>query len=260
MPKKWLLLLVFIIIALSLMTYQSNRQQLLQFTFLNAPLNRFHEAKRALLDTVSSPFHRMMLREEENIRLKAQLARMLKDQQACREISHENKTLRGLLALKEREPRYFTTARVIGRSADQWSNVLILDKGISDGITKDMIAVTEKGLVGKISEVSGSYSYLLLLSDINFSAAVRIQESRIEGVVSGTGFRRCQLKYIPYEEEVKKDNIIITSGLDQLFPAGILVGYISKVNKKDVGFFQEIEVLPFVDLSKIEAVEIIRRE
>jgi rod shape-determining protein MreC len=123
-----------------------------------------------------------------------------------------------------------------------------------------MIAVTEKGLVGKISEVSGSYSYLLLLSDINFSAAVRIQESRIEGVVSGTGFRKCQLKYIPYEEEVKKNSIIITSGLDQLLPRGIPVGYVSKVNKKDIGFFQEIEVLPFVDLSKIEAVSIIHRE
>ena len=260
MPKKWLLLLVFIIIALSLMTYQSNRQQLLQFTFLNAALNRFHEAKNSLVDALTSPFHRMMLREEENIRLKEEIARMLKEQQVCREIFHENKTLRGLLALKEKEPRYVTSARVIGRSADQWSNVLILDKGISDGITKDMIAVTEKGLVGKISEVSGSYSYLLLLSDINFSAAVRIQESRTEGVISGTGFKRCQLKYIPYEEEVKKNNIIITSGLDQLFPAGILVGYVSKVNKKDIGFFQEIEVLPFVDLSKIEAVEIIRRE
>ena len=260
MPKKWLLLLVFIIIALSLMTYQSNRQHLLQFNFLNAFLNRFHEIKISLTDTLSEPFHRMMLREEENVELKAEISRMLKEQQSCREIFYENKTLRGLLSLKEKENRYITTARVIGRSADQWSNVLILDKGTSSGITKDMVAVTEKGLVGKISGVTTDYSYLLLLSDINFSAAVRVQESRTEGVVSGIGFRKCQLKYIPYEEEVKQNNIIITSGLDQLFPKGIPVGYVSRVNKKDIGFFQEIEVIPFVDLSKIEAVSIIRRE
>jgi rod shape-determining protein MreC len=260
MPKKWLLLLLFIIIVLSLMTYQSNRQHLLQLNFFNTALNRFHEMKSSLIDALSSPFHRMMLREEENIALKAEIGKMLKEQQACRETFYENKTLRGLLALKEKEHRYIASARVIGRSADQWSNVFILDKGLADGITKDMIAVTEKGLVGKISGVSGSYSYLLLLSDINFSAAVRVQESRIEGVISGTGFRKCQLKYIPYEEEVKKNNIIITSGLDQLFPKGIPVGYVSKVNKKDIGFFQEIEVLPFVDLSKVEAVAIIRKE
>jgi rod shape-determining protein MreC len=258
MPKKWLLLLVFIILALSLMTYQSNRNHLLQLNFLNAALNRFHEMKSSLIDAVSSPFHRMMLREQENIGLKAEIGKMLQEQQACREIFYENKTLRGLLALKEKEHRYITSARVIGRSSDQWSNVLILDKGVSDGITMDMIAVTDKGLVGKISGVSDAYSYLLLLSDINFSAAVRVQESRIEGVVSGLGFRKCQLKYIPYDEEVKQNNIIITSGLDQLFPNGIPVGYVSKVNKKDIGFFQEIEVLPFVDLSKIEAVAIIR--
>ena len=260
MPKKWLLLLLFIIIALSLMTYQSNRQHLFQFNFLNTAINRFHEMKSSLIDALSSPFHRMMLREQENVKLKEEVAKMLKEQQACREIFYEDKTLRGLLALKEKEHRYITSAQVIGRSADQWSNVLILDKGRSDGIAKDMVAVTEKGLVGKISGVSDSYSNLMLLSDINFSAAVRVQESRIEGVISGTGFRKCQLKYIPYEEEVKKGNTIITSGLDQLFPKGILVGYVSKVNKKDIGFFQEIEVLPFVDLSKIETVAIIRRE
>jgi len=260
MPKKWLLLLLFIIIALSLMTYQSNRQHLLQLNFLNTAINRFHEMKSSLIDALSSPFHRMMLREEENVKLKEEVAKMLTEQQACREIFYENKTLKGLLALKEKEHRYVTSAQVIGKSADQWSNVLILDKGLSDGITKDMVAVTEKGLVGKISGGSASYSYLLLLSDINFSAAVRVQESRVEGIISGTGFRKCRLKYIPYDEEVKKGETIITSGLDQLFPKGILVGYISKVNKKDIGFFQKIEVLPFVDLSKIETVAIIRRE
>jgi cell shape-determining protein MreC len=108
MPKKWLLLLLFIIIALSLMTYQSNRQQLLQFNFLNAALNRFHEMKSSMTDALSSPFHRMMLREQENRELKSEIGKMLKEQQACREIFYENKTLRGLLALKEREHRYIT--------------------------------------------------------------------------------------------------------------------------------------------------------
>ena len=260
MPKKWLLLLLFIIITLSLMTYQSNRQRLLPFQFLSPALNRFHEAKTSLKDSMNAPFHRMLLREEENIRLKAEMGKMLQEQQACREIFLENKRLKEILALKEKEHKYVATARVIGRSTDQWSNTLILDKGSSAGIAKDMIAVTEKGLAGKIAGVSDSYSYLLLVGDINFSVAVRLQENRAEGVVSGTGFRKCQLKYIPYEEEVKKDDIIITSGLDMLFPRGIPVGYVSRVNKKDIGFFQDIEVLPYVDTSKIEIVAIIRKE
>jgi rod shape-determining protein MreC len=112
----------------------------------------------------------------------------------------------------------------------------------------------------KISDVSGSFSHVLLVTDINFSVAGRLQESRIEGIVSGTGFRKCQMKYVPYEEEVKKGDIIITSGLDSLFPPGLPIGYVSAVNKKNIGIFQDIEVLPFVDNRKTEVVMIIRNE
>jgi rod shape-determining protein MreC len=259
MPRKRLLLVLFVVLSLSLMTYQSNRKHLLPFRFLNVVLNGFHQVRTSAEDFVASPFKRMLLREEENTRLKAELSRVRKEEQQWREAILENSRLRELLSLKEKERRYVTAARVIARNMDQWSNTVVLDKGLSDGIEKDMIAVTNTGLVGKISGVSRSYSYLLFLSDINFSAAARLQDSRIEGVISGTGFRRCQLKYVPYEEEVKKGDIVITSGLDLLFPPGIPVGYVSKVNKKDIGMFQDIEVVPFADDAKIEFVAIIRR-
>jgi rod shape-determining protein MreC len=259
MPKKRLLLFLFIIISLGLMTYQSNREHLLPFKSLNNTLNGLHKIKNSVKDYLTSPFKRIFLREEENIRLKTELSKMLKEQQIYREVFLENKRLRELLSLKEREHKYVTAARVIARSPDQWSNTLILDKGLLDGITKNMTAITNKGLVGKISDVSDSYSYLLLLTDINFSAAARLQESRTEGVISGTGFRKCQLKYIPYEEEVKKGDIVITSGLDSLFPQGIPVGYISNINKKGTGIFQDIEVFPFIESTKIEDVAIIKR-
>jgi len=259
MPKKRLLLLLFIIISLSLMTYQSNRQHFLPLKSLTNTLNAVHKIKGSIKDSVTAPFRRMLLREEENISLKSELSRMLKEQQTCSEVFLENKRLNNILALKQREHRYITAARVIAKSTDQWSNTLILDKGSSDGITKDMVAITEKGLVGKISEVTHSYSYLLLLNDINFSAAARIQTNRIEGILSGTGFKKCQLKYIPYEEELKQGDIVITSGLDMLFPPGIPVGYVSKINKRDIGMFQDMEVIPFADHTKIEIVAIITR-
>jgi rod shape-determining protein MreC len=260
MPKKRLLLFLFIIISLSLMTYQSNRKPLLPLKFLNNTLNRFHDIKNSVKNSIRSPFKRMFLREEENIRLKKELSSMLKEQQKYREVLLENKRLRELLSLKEKEPRYVTAARVIAKGIDQWSNTFVLDKGALDGVKKDMIGITQRGLAGKISSVSDSYSSLLLITDINFSAAARLQESRTEGILSGTGFRKCQLKYIPYEEKVEKGNIVITSGLDSLFPQGIPIGYVSKVNKKSTGLFQDIEVIPFEDSTKIEETVIIKKE
>lgn len=260
MPKKRLLLSLFIIISLGLMTYQSIRGPFIPLKFLNNTLNRFHDIKSSVKDYITAPFKRMLLREEENIRLKTELTKMLKEQQRYQEAILENKRLRELLSLKERGHRYVTAARVIAIGTDQWANTLVIDKGLRDRITKDMIAITHRGLVGKISGVSDSFSSLLLLTDINFSAGARLQESRTEGVISGTGFRKCKLKYIPYEGEVKKGDTVITSGLDSLFPQGIPVGYVSKVNKKDIGFFQDIEILPFVDNAKIEEVVIIKKE
>lgn len=259
MPKKRLLLFLFIIISLSVMTYQSNREHLLPFKFFTNILNSVHNVKNSIKNSVSSPFRRMLLREEENIRLKAELSQLLREQQQYREVLQENKRLRELLSLKESEHRYVSAARIIAKSTDQWSNTLMLDKGTSSGIAKDMIAITDKGLAGKISGVSASYAYLLLLTDINFSAAARLQESRVEGVLSGTGFRKCKLKYVPAEEEVKIGDIVITSGLDALFPQGIPLGYVTKVNKKGIGMFQDIEVLPFVDSAKLEEVVIIKK-
>src|SRR4030042_5328227 len=173
MPRKRLLLFLFIIIALSLMTYQSNRKPLVPFSSLTGALNVFYDLEHSVGDFVKAPFKRMLLREEENIRLKEELSKMLREQQECRESFLENKRLGELLALKETERRYVTAARVIGKNTEQWSNMVVLDKGLSDGVMKDMIAVTDKGLAGKVAGVSRYYSYLLLTVDTNFSVAAR---------------------------------------------------------------------------------------
>jgi rod shape-determining protein MreC len=260
MPNKKRLLLFFcIILSLGLMTYQSKREPLMPLRFLNNTLTNLHSIVNSIRDTVTSPFKRIFIREEENTRLKAEIRSLLEGHQKYQEILLENRRLQELLSMKEKEQGYVTTARVIARGTDQWSNTFILDKGGSDGVTKDMTAITPKGLVGKIVEVSTSSSSLLLLTDLNLSVAVRLQGSRREGILSGTGLGKCQLKYIPLEEEVKVGEAVITSGLDSLFPQGIPVGFVSKVDKKGTGLFQNIEITPSEDNAEVEEIAIIER-
>lgn len=259
MPKKRLLtLLVFIIISLTLITFQNNLRHISHLNFLDSTINNIHEIKSSIKSFITSPFKKVMLRERENQRLKTEISKLLQERQKYLEAIHENSRLKELLSLKEKKPTYVATAKIIAKSIDPWSNSVILDKGYTDGIAKDMIAITEKGLVGKIFSVSSSYSYLLPLVDINFSVSARLQENRTEGIISGTGFRKCKFKYIPFEEDVKIGDVLITSGLDLLFPKGIPIGAISKVNKEGIGIFQDIEVAPFVDIKKTEFVTIIK--
>lgn len=260
MPKKRLLLFLFIVITLGLMTYESNVAHFLPLKFLNNTLNNFLYVKDSITNFIASPFKKMFIREEENRRLKEEISRLLKEQERYQDALQENKQLREILNIKGREQKYITAACVIGKSVDQWSNILILDKGSLDMVKKDMIVITEKGLVGKIIEVYESYSSLLLLTDINFSAASRLQENRTEGIISGTGFKTCKLKYISAEEEIKEGDIVKTSGLDDFYPPGIPIGFVSKVKKKETDIFQDIEVIPFVDSTKVEFVAIVTKE
>jgi len=256
--KNVFLFLLVLCISFILMTYQSKKGHLFTSTFVNNTLNGAHSVTRSLADSVTSPFKKIALRDEDNKLLSKRIDELLLERAKYQEAVFENKRLNELLKLRENQQQYISAARVLSRGTDQWSHTLVLDKGEKDGVSKDMSAITPKGFAGKIFNVTESYSKLLLLTDINFSAAVRLQESRKEGIVSGTGTRKAILKHIPYEDEIKIGDIVITSGLDQLFPPGIPIGFISRIDKQGIGHFQYIEVTPYVDDSKMEEVLIIK--
>jgi rod shape-determining protein MreC len=257
--KRTLLFFAVVVISFVVMTYQSKKGQMVSDSFINRLLNGSHKTATFLTDTVKGPFERMALRAEENAQLKKKVNELLLDRERYQEATIENTRLTELLKLKENQRNFVAAARIIARGVDHWTKTLVIDKGLKDGVVKDMAAVTPRGLAGKIMNSSASYSGLLLITDINFSAAVRLQESRREGVLTGTGAKTCILKYIPYEDEIKQGDIVITSGLDSLFPPGIPVGYISKVdNKGRGGNFQYIEVVPYQDDTKMEEVIVVR--
>ena len=256
--KRAILFLLVVAVLFSLMTYQSKKGYFRTGAPATSFLHSLAAAVTSVADAVRSPFHAMAVRERENRALKKQVDELLLERMQYQEALLENRRLRELLKLSGTRKNVLAAARVIGRGPSRWSHSVVLDKGVDDGIVKDSAAITPKGLAGKVYSVSRSYSSLLLITDINFSAAVRLQESRKEGVLSGTGTGRATLKYIPPEEEVKPGEVIVSSGLDMLFPAGIPVGYVSRVDRQGPGQFQIIDVSPFVDSATVEEVLIVK--
>jgi len=257
--KRLLLFFSLIIVSFILMTYQINAGAFSPLRIIKYPLNIANDAVHSVCSPIKTTLKKIKLRDEENRRLKLELATLLAERHKYKEAILENERLRELLSLKEKEKKYVAAARVIARGSDQWTNTLVINKGTHDGIEKDMAVITVRGLAGKILSASYSYSTVLLLNDVNFSAAIRLQESRTEGIISGTSSKNCILKYVSHEYEVKENETVLTSGLDSLFPAGIPVGSVTKIVKKGAGLFQNIEVTPFQNSSKLEEVLIIRR-
>lgn len=258
--KRFFPLFTLILLCLIIISYQVNRgKDLGFFHFLSSPLYALNNLTTRTIEIIKKPFRIAFLRDEENKRLKAEIKRLLLERQDYREIFLENQRLRGVLSLKEREKRYVTVAKIISRSLDPFSDSMVINKGSLDGIGKDMAVITLLGLVGKVSSVTDRYSTVLLLRDTSFSAAVKIQETRKDAILSGNGINGCILKYVTYEDVVKEGDVIITSGFDDLFPEGIPVGYVSRISKGESGFFQAIEVRPFQDLTVLDEVIILKR-
>jgi rod shape-determining protein MreC len=221
------------------------------------PLSYPYDTLSSIISSLSGGIGGVMNAAEENKRLKSALQTTLPERQRYGEIIKENQRLHELLNLKHQVQGGGTAAHIIARGYDKFINTLVIDKGQNEGISKDMSAITPQGLAGKVYAVRNDYSDIMLLTDPNFSVAVRLQESRYEGVLTGTGQRYCVLKYVPTENPVKEGEIVVTSGLDGIFPQGLPVGRVTKVRTDGVEFFQYIEVIPFQSAAKIEEVLVV---
>ena len=122
-----------------------------------------------------------------------------------------------------------------------------------------MVAVTSLGPVGRIHRVFRSGAKVMLITDVNSSVAVRLRSSRTGGILEGRGDDRCYLKYVSKDVEVKLDEPIITSGLEGIYPQGLLIGYVADIKKEGEEMFQLIEVTPSQDLNTLEEVAILKR-
>jgi rod shape-determining protein MreC len=221
------------------------------------PFSYPYDTLSSIISSLSGGIGGVMNAAEENKRLKSALQTTLPERQRYGEIIKENQRLHELLNLKHQVQGGGTAAHIIARGYDKFINTLVIDKGQNEGISKDMSAITPQGLAGKVYAVRNDYSDIMLLTDPNFSVAVRLQESRYEGVLTGTGQRYCVLKYVPTENPVKEGEIVVTSGLDGIFPQGLPVGRVTKVRTDGVEFFQYIEVIPFQSAAKIEEVLVV---
>ena len=149
------------------------------------------------------------------------------------------------------------TPEVIGRDPSSWFKSVTINKGERHGVKKGMAVTSPEGVVGQVLKTAPHYATVLLITDYNSAIDTLIQRTRAKAIVEGKEENRCQLKYLLRTEEVVVGDVVITSGLGGVFPKGLMVGEIMTVEKKGHGVFQHAELVPSVDLTKLEEVFII---
>jgi rod shape-determining protein MreC len=143
-------------------------------------------------------------------------------------------------------------ARVIGSSADSASRTIYIDRGERDGVQKNMGVITPDGIVGKVIETFASTSQVLLLTDKDSGVGAMIAETRIQSPVGGTGEPRLDMKYVANDDKVDLGQLVVTSGMDRIFPRDLPVGTIADVRSGNP--FKVIRVQPAANLERLEEV------
>ena len=199
-------------------------------------------------------FHRNL---NDNERLKKENDFLRYKLNGLNEIYLENLRLKNSLSFKQSSALKFISARVIARPADNWSTGLIINKGAVNGIRKGMAAVNYLGLAGRVVETTGSTSKIMLLSDPNLGVSSLVQRSRQEGLVCGTLGANLLMKYLPEDADIKLNDVIVTSGLNDTYPKGLFIGTVIDVGKEFSGLSRYAVVKPAVSLSSIEEILIV---
>ena len=194
--------------------------------------------------------------EEENRQSRKKVDALTNEINTSREVYLESIRLKELLALKDNLEFPVLAARVIGRENSSAFRTILINKGSAEGLRPGMPVVSIHGVVGRIIEASWHSSRVLMIIDFNSNIDAIIQGSRVQGILQGGGVMGCNLKYIKCSEELKPGELIVSSGIGGVFPKGLVLGTIVKI-EKSTGLFQKVDVFPSVLFQKLEEVAVI---
>jgi len=197
--------------------------------------------------------------QEENEALRAKAGAYDAILRRLRELEIENERLRALLGFSQAVEFEYVVADVVARNSDNWFSRVTLSRGSADGIAKDMPVVTSQGLVGRIVAVTPHVSVVELLTDRDAGAGALIQSSRDTGIVRGQGNQSALLRMMFFvrEAEVNEGDAVVTSGLGEIYPAGLFIGRVVDVEIEHYGLIRYATVRPSVDFGRLEEVLVI---
>jgi rod shape-determining protein MreC len=193
----------------------------------------------------------------ENDELKRQLSATQVDAQQQRALANRSRALEKLLELREGLDLRTVAAEIIAAGATPDFRTLTIDKGTNDGLRPDMAVISPAGVVGRIVVPSARAAKVQLLIDGNAAAGALIERSRAQGVVVGGGDDdRLLMKYVSEVSDIVVGDVVVTSGIDGIFPKGFVIGRVDAVEKSG-GAYRRIAVRPAADASRLEEVLVI---
>jgi rod shape-determining protein MreC len=214
----------------------------------------FSEGAHTIVD------HYLMLvnAKKHNEELEKEVGELRSRLAALEEVQLENERLRQSLDFRKDIAQPLLSAHVIGHDVSVDYSGIRVDKGTSDGIKVGMGVISHQGVVGRVQRVTSKYADILTLVDPVSNIDAVIQRSRARGIISGQSKAlTCKLKYVDRLDDVAVNDTVVSSGFGNIFPKGLLVGYVTAVIPNPNGILQTVTVKSAVDIYRLEEVFIV---
>ena len=188
--------------------------------------------------------------EQENAQLREQVAQL-------KQLETENQQLRAQLQFPSQSNLQLLGADVVAFAPDTIHELLVINRGSKDGVTVGMPVVSGGQLIGKISQVSGASSFVLLVNDASFRALVIDQETKTPGIIKGQAGGAVVMERIPQTQSINNDDTIITNGQDGEFPPGLIIGKVSGVSNDSQSIFKNAQIQQVVNPYELRVVLVV---
>ena len=201
--------------------------------------------------------------KRENSRLKQQVNELRQKELQAQSAQEQNRVLKEQLKFVD-SPQFPKDYLPVNTRILSWSSEfeqqVVIAAGSDRGIKQDTPIVTRDGLVGRVTEVTGSVAQVTLLTDENSAVAAIDQATGATGLVRhGQGQGSLLLDFVRKEANVQEGDVIVTAGKQSkqypsLFPGGIAIGVVTSVGQSDTALYKQIQIDPYVDFSGLDAV------
>ena len=259
--RKVFLIVALVVVPLMAINMQRKSEEELwfskPFTFAGGLVQRGFASFSSGVRGTTSLYLDLISVKKNNQELKQKLAELNAQLGAQTELKLENERLSQLLGFKHASKMNLLAARVIARDLMPDHHTITVDRGLSHGVQKHMAALTIGGVVGYTFRVDNDSSQILLLTDGYAAIDAMVQRSRAVGLVEGVSRDGCRLRYLKRSDDVKVGDLVVTSGLFNIFPKGFPIGTVASVDKSRYGMTQDVDIKPAVEALNLEELFIV---
>ncbi len=264
--KSWLIFLLMILIGINFYFNFSFKLSLEEransidrsFGKLLLPVQNLISAGKNLAMDSAGNLNELAQAKEINQSLRSELNEQALKLSHFEELRLENERLRAMVDFSEKFTRKTIPARVIGSDPSALFKTIIINRGSDHGVQEGMAVISLQGVVGKIFQVDSKRSRVLLITDINSRLDAVVQRSRARVIVTGSVGGDLFLKYLPRRQNLNANDVLVSSGMDGVFPSGVEIGKVGAIIKNPDLVLEEAAVISSVDFETLEEVLVIQ--